>query len=232
MIRRAASSASAVAILIALALGPLACRSGGSAGAVAPVDPPRALDSGAGELAGRDSGALEGGAQARAARGEAGQGEARGRDEHWASFPEGSRCERLCARVFECVLDEGKEDEAGAASIELGCLRACVEGPELGPFGSCEAKAGCGDLLGCVRASWPASPEPPRPSVESPPSAGCRHACNALASCYSASQDEADRCVKRCREALPAEREAAIGECAEQDDCGELERCMKSFPGS
>lgn len=148
---------------------------------------------------------------------------------------EGTPCEHACADVYACVLDQGREPSA-AASIELGCLDACVRAPKA--FSTCErpgsiAAETCGGYLECVRERWPSGAErTPTEVVDQPAGNGCDLACAAFARCYDASIDEAEECGRQCREALSEDLQRVAGECARLDGCEAIERCVQALPGA
>ncbi|HVI04030.1 MAG TPA: hypothetical protein VM869_35305 [Enhygromyxa sp.] len=148
---------------------------------------------------------------------------------------EASACEYVCADVHACVLEEGREPSA-AASIELGCLDACVGAPEA--FATCERPGSigadtCGGYLECVRETWPSGARTPVDVVvDQPAGNGCDLACAAFARCYDASIDEAEECGRQCRAALTEDLQRVAGECARLDGCEAIESCVQALPGA
>ena len=152
-----------------------------------------------------------------------------------ATTLEASACEYVCADVHACVLEEGREPSA-AASIELGCLDACVGAPEA--FATCERPGSigadtCGGYLECVRETWPSGDRSPTDVVvDHPAGNGCDLACAAFARCYDASIDAAEECGRQCRAALTEDLQRVAGECARLDGCEAIESCVQALPGA
>lgn len=145
---------------------------------------------------------------------------------------EGSPCELACADVYACLLADGREPSA-AATIELGCLDACVRAPAA--FASCERPGSidaqaCTGYLECAHAAWP---DGERSTTQIDPQAdGCKLACVALARCNDATLDAAEECGRLCREALDDTHERLAGECAQLDGCTAIEECVFALPGA
>lgn len=145
---------------------------------------------------------------------------------------EGSPCEQACADVYACLLEDGREPSA-AATIELGCLDACVRAPAA--FASCERPSSidaqaCSGYLECAHAAWP---DGERSTTQiDPESDGCKLACGALARCEGAPLDAAEECARLCREALDDKHERLAGECALLDGCAAIEDCVFALPGA
>ncbi|MFO7562237.1 MAG: hypothetical protein R6X02_06310, partial [Enhygromyxa sp.] len=149
----------------------------------------------------------------------------------WTSALESSACELVCADVYSCLLLDG--EERAAASIELGCLDACVRAP--GAFAACErpgsiAADECAALLGCARAAWP-SEERPTTIVEAGRD-GCGIACRALARCRGFPEDKAELCAAQCREVLDAGQQRMAAECGDFETCPAIESCVNALPGA
>ena len=157
---------------------------------------------------------------------------------------DGSPCERSCAELHACVIEQGERGPAAASSIELGCLEACVPSPTPGSLFGCELPsasaetAPCGFFLACVRDAWPQAGAGP---VKDPGVAqrgpGCEQACWAFARCRGADQDQGDRdaiglCIRQCSETLDDEQERLAGECTDLPDCREIKRCILAIPGA
>jgi len=150
----------------------------------------------------------------------------------------GSPCEALCGQVYTC-LQTTDADSADAASIELGCLDACVQTANAEPTGAfvgCPPPTAsntdtCPPFLTCVREAWPELGEVQTPEIELVRD-GCEAACNRYADCESAGQEAAEACGELCRGALPPDLQVEIGRCARFRSCGEVIDCIESFPGA
>ncbi|PRQ08255.1 hypothetical protein [Enhygromyxa salina] len=160
----------------------------------------------------------------------------------------GSPCERSCARLHGCVIAQGERGVAAAASIELGCLAACVQdpGPDAGTslFG-CELPPApsqpdsCAPFLECVGGAWPskARPLPEGGSIPLIEATGCERACWAYARCEDKADTDEDernieRCIEKCGQILDDEQELILGQCASLPDCRDIEHCVLSTPGA
>src|SRR5690606_557603 len=116
----------------------------------------------------------------------------------WTAAIEGSACGLTCADVYSCLLAEG--DGRSAATIELGCLGACVRAP--GAFASCERPRSitadqCASYLACARAAWPSEDRPA--TIVEPGPDGCGIACRALGRCRGFPLENAEECARQCR---------------------------------
>jgi hypothetical protein len=148
-----------------------------------------------------------------------------------ADTDESPPCELACADVYACLLAEGRPDTE-AASIELGCLAACVASPDA--FARCERPGSigpdtCAGYLACARRAWSNEERPP---TIIDPSDGCGRACGALARCHEAPLEAAEECAKECRELDDAELERRAGECAALEGCEAIEQCVMALPGA
>lgn len=151
----------------------------------------------------------------------------------------GSACEWSCADVHDCTLVTGGYTPAAAASIELGCLRACVATPERVTLFGCGRPSTiepgpCGPFLDCVAASWPdARPQAPAPVVD-PATDGCRLACVAFGRCFDAYTEpgDMDQCAELCRQSQNADGQRHLAGCARLPSCSEILECVSSTPGA
>jgi hypothetical protein len=141
-------------------------------------------------------------------------------------------CEQVCADVHGCLLAGGRT-EAEAASIELGCLAACVEASDAfascGPLSSSGPQV-CAGYLACVREAW-STKEPP-PLIIDSSSDGCSRACEALGGCRGFGIDAIEECARQCRQLHDSELQRLANECAELDSCETIERCVMALPGA
>jgi hypothetical protein len=149
----------------------------------------------------------------------------------WTSTLASSPCELVCADVFSCSLID--HDPRAAATIELGCLDACVRAPKA--FTSCErprsiAADTCAAYLGCVRGAWP-SEERPRTIIDAERD-GCDIACKALARCRGFPEYLAEECASQCRQSLTPELQQFAVTCGDYESCPAVERCVNSLPGA
>jgi hypothetical protein len=151
----------------------------------------------------------------------------------WTAASEGSPCERTCANLHACLVLEGRE-RAAAATIEIGCLGACLGATKA--FSACEDQAasgldGCASLQTCVRAAWPAQDEP-EPIVVDAASDGCGLACAALARCREKPSDAAEECARQCRLILSENQQLGARSCAVLESCPAVEDCVFALPGA
>jgi hypothetical protein len=141
-------------------------------------------------------------------------------------------CELACADVYGCLLAGGRT-EAEAASIELGCLAACVEASDAfagcGPLSSSGPQV-CAGYLACVRQAW-STKEPP-PLIVDPSSDGCSRACGALGGCRGFGIDAIEECARQCRQLHDSELQRLANDCAELESCEAIERCVMALPGA
>jgi hypothetical protein len=150
----------------------------------------------------------------------------------------GEGCERTCGQLHDCLLAEPPPAATPhqAAALELDCLQLCVEsGPALtdSRFATCAAIESCGELLPCMRATWPAAPvEPVEPTIEPSGSEGCRLGCKRLGECFDSSPDNIDECARGCEQRLDTAQQTAFGECMQIADCLAMLECMRAFPGA
>ena len=153
----------------------------------------------------------------------------------WIDAERPNACELSCAVVHDCLL-LGGDEPAAAASIELGCLGACVSAParfarcDPGPV-TADPAGHCEGFLACVREAWPRDGETDTPQVD-PVVDGCTAACKRFAACEGADDTAAKKCGELCREALSPGSQDLIGQCAGLDDCVQVEMCIRSFPGA
>jgi hypothetical protein len=155
------------------------------------------------------------------------------------ALAEPTHCELVCAEVHACLLAQG-DRAAAAASIELGCLGACVGRPERGTLFGCEPPAStaaeaCAPFLACVRDAWPEERgSDGTATVVVPSGEGCQLACEAFGRCRGISSDDwaIAECVKICDRSLDEELERQAGACALLPECSEIERCIEVLPGA
>lgn len=152
----------------------------------------------------------------------------------WTDVGEVSPCERSCANVHACVVLEGRP-RAAAATIELGCLDACVRATEA--FTRCEWPSTltadrCASSLTCIRAAWSTPTDPHTPTVIEPASDGCDLACAALARCHDRPIESAETCARQCRKVLPEAQQLVARDCAALEGCSAIEDCVLALPGA
>jgi hypothetical protein len=141
--------------------------------------------------------------------------------------------------VHDCALLAGNYSVAEAASIELGCVDACLRTPERATLFGCNRPptlepGTCSPFLDCVAASWPdTSTAPPTPAPK-PIGVGCRAGCQAFATCYDpgTTGEQIDRCVEMCQRALDQQQQRVFGECAALADCEQIMACVAATPGA
>lgn len=168
----------------------------------------------------------------------------------WSSMSDESPCERACAELYDCVVEQGEQGLAAATTIELGCLEACVPSPApvQGSLFGCELPsaasepARCDPFLACVRDAWPergpiAAPSPAPGPIPVHHGTGCERACWAFAHCEDKAWDPEERsgialCAQQCSEVLDNEQERRVGQCTQLPDCPEIERCILALPGA
>jgi hypothetical protein len=151
-------------------------------------------------------------------------------------------CEQSCGEVHDCAVLERMYTPATAASIELGCVRACLGTTERATLFGCARPSAiepgaCGQFLACIDSAWPQAGdavveiETPDANLRTDP---CARGCDAFARCWNpaTTAELIEQCAVECREALSAEEENRFGSCADLPECADINACVEATPNA
>lgn len=150
-------------------------------------------------------------------------------------------CEQSCGQVHDCALLEPTYTPAAAASIELSCVRACLNTPERATLFGCGRPSAiepgpCGSFLACVEAAWPEAGGSGAVAELPGPDEGrgdpCMRGCDVFARCWNpaTTPEMVEQCAEQCRQALDDEEERHFGTCADLPECADVLSCVENTP--